>query len=405
QDSSRDRANGRVSETLGKAAQGSASLGRVRLPNIQASSNAACRCHGAKIHVKPRDRSTRLYRSRATAPKADENFNELVKKLAHTTTITRVRRANGRQPVAAAAEGTATGTAMQQQQLVEQEEKEQTPDGKKNKQQKEEKEEKEEQGEKQEEKKKLREEASKLRPGLAVRSPLTYQQERAALYSHDRGFPSGALDEKFRRCGGSTRSGEVEEGVLGKEFTIDSALAFTSPPRPGARSFAKGITTRRRERRQTDGKGDAEGKRTAKKERETVRDGEGEKEKQEKEEEAGGGRGFLARRTRVLATVAWFDDEDKEDVERAAARRLALSEREERGGGQTAPTGKSAARRASRLTLGSQRSRPRWREKKKFSVIIVIVVVALYRRRGRRQGSFRSGLTNLSPRRISASRV
>jgi len=119
------------------------------------------------------------------------------------------------------------------------------------------------------------------------------------------------------------------------QFTIDSALAFTSPPRPGARSFAKGITTRRRERRQTDGKGDAEGKRTAKKERETVRDGEGEKEeKQEKEEEeerrgtdrdtttvcaktAGGGRGFLAvaRRTRVLATVAWFDDEDKEDVD------------------------------------------------------------------------------------------
>ena len=48
----RDRANGRVSETLGKAAQGSASLGRVRLPNIQASSNATCRRHGAKIRMK-----------------------------------------------------------------------------------------------------------------------------------------------------------------------------------------------------------------------------------------------------------------------------------------------------------------------------------------------------------------
>lgn len=33
-----DRANGRVSETLGKAAQGSVSLGRVRLSNIRASS-------------------------------------------------------------------------------------------------------------------------------------------------------------------------------------------------------------------------------------------------------------------------------------------------------------------------------------------------------------------------------
>ncbi|KYN44239.1 hypothetical protein ALC56_01301, partial [Trachymyrmex septentrionalis] len=256
---SSDRANGRVSETLGKAAQGSASLGRIRLPNIQASSNAACRCHGAKIHVKSRDRSMRLYRLRATA-KADEleNFYELVKNL----------------------------------------------------------------------------------------------------------------------------------------FTIDSALAFTSPPRPGARSFAKGITTRRRERRQTDGKGDAEGKRTAKKERETVRDGEGEKgEKQEKKEEeeerrgvrdrdtttaraktAGGGRGFLAaaRRTRVLATVARFDDEDKEDVDERAGRRLALSRYEKkeaedrprefdiiRRRKSANPTGKSAARRASRLTLGSQRSRPR----------------------------------------------
>ncbi|EGI66466.1 hypothetical protein G5I_04939 [Acromyrmex echinatior] len=461
QDSSSDRANGQVSETLGKAAQGSASLGRVRLPNIQALSNAACRCHRAKIHVKSRDRSTRLYRLRATAPKADEleNFNELVKKLAHrgvalawidsreqsifprvshlanrlakshllhlsslfltlrtllpfhrsvgTTTITHVRRANGRQPVAAAAEGTATGTAMQQQRLVEQEEKGQTPDRKKRKKDKKKK--------KKKKKRILREEASKLRPGLAARSPLTYQQERAALYSHDRGLPSGALDKKFRRCGGSTCSGEVEEGVLGKEqgerreeercsvrcvttfsspllreihsrvvfrsharvcggvsasraeFTIDSALAFTSPPRPGARSFAKGITTRRRERRQTDGKGDAEGKRTAKKERETVRDGEGEKEeKQEEEEEekrrgtdrdtttvcaktAGGGRGFLAaaRRTRILATVAWFDDEDKEvDVDERAERRLALAEREERGGGQTAIAKDESERRS-----------------------------------------------------------
>jgi len=150
------------------------------------------------------------------------------------------------------------------------------------------------------------------------------------------------------------------------QFTIDSALAFTSPPRPGARSFAKGITTRRRERRQTDGKGDAEGKRTAKKERETVRDGEGEKEeKQEKEEEeerrgtdrdtttvcaktAGGGRGFLAvaRRTRVLATVAWFDDEDKEDVDERAERRLAVAEREERGGGQTAIAKDESERRS-----------------------------------------------------------
>lgn len=48
----RDRANGRISETLGKAAQGSSSLGRVRLPNIQSSSNAVCRRHGAEIHVK-----------------------------------------------------------------------------------------------------------------------------------------------------------------------------------------------------------------------------------------------------------------------------------------------------------------------------------------------------------------
>lgn len=61
---------------------------------------------------------------------------------------------------------------------------------------------------------------------------------------------------------------------------------------------------------------------------------------------AGGGRGFLARRTRVLATVAWFDDEDKEDVERAAARRLALSEREERGGGQTAIAKDESERRS-----------------------------------------------------------
>lgn len=66
-DSSRDRANGRVSETLGKAAQGLASLGRVRLPNIQAPSNAACRRHGAKIHMKPR----------AAAPKANDT-NSLV---------------------------------------------------------------------------------------------------------------------------------------------------------------------------------------------------------------------------------------------------------------------------------------------------------------------------------------
>lgn len=50
---------------------------------------------------------------------------------------------------------------------------------------------------------------------------------------------------------------------------------------------------------------------------------------------AGGGRGFLARRTGVLATVAWFDDEDEEGVERAEGR-LALSERGERGGEQTA---------------------------------------------------------------------
>lgn len=63
-DSSRDRANGRVSETLGKAAQGLASLGRIRLPNIQAPSNAACRRYGAKIYVKPRDGNIRLYRSR-----------------------------------------------------------------------------------------------------------------------------------------------------------------------------------------------------------------------------------------------------------------------------------------------------------------------------------------------------
>lgn len=69
-DSSRDRANGRVSETLGKASQGLASLGRVRLPNIQAPSNAACRRHGAKIHVQSCDGNTRLCRPRATAPKA-----------------------------------------------------------------------------------------------------------------------------------------------------------------------------------------------------------------------------------------------------------------------------------------------------------------------------------------------
>ncbi|EZA61277.1 hypothetical protein X777_11983, partial [Ooceraea biroi] len=69
--SSCDRASGRVSETLGKAAQGSASLGRVRLPNIQTPSNAACRRHGAKIHVKPRNGNARLYRPRATALKAD----------------------------------------------------------------------------------------------------------------------------------------------------------------------------------------------------------------------------------------------------------------------------------------------------------------------------------------------
>jgi len=55
--SSRDRPSGRLSETLGKAAQGSASLGRVRLPNIQTPSNAACRRHRVKIHVKPRDGS------------------------------------------------------------------------------------------------------------------------------------------------------------------------------------------------------------------------------------------------------------------------------------------------------------------------------------------------------------
>lgn len=53
-----ERAIGRVSETLGKAAQGSASLGRIRLPNIQAPSNAAYRRHGAKIRVKLHDRST-----------------------------------------------------------------------------------------------------------------------------------------------------------------------------------------------------------------------------------------------------------------------------------------------------------------------------------------------------------
>ncbi|KYM97294.1 hypothetical protein ALC62_12027 [Cyphomyrmex costatus] len=220
-----------------------------------------------------------------------------------TTTITRVRRANGRQPVAAAAEGTATGTAMQQQRLVEYVEKGQTPD--------EEEKEQKENKEKKKKKRKAREEASKLRSGqLGARSPLTYQQERAVLCSYDRGFPFGwiPLDEKFRRCGGSrcfvhcvtTFSSPLLREI---HFTIDSALAFTSPPRPGARSFAKGITTRRRERRQTDGKGDAEGKRTAKKkERETVRDGEGEKEKEEEEEEektAGGGREFLARRTQT----------------------------------------------------------------------------------------------------------
>lgn len=47
-----------------------------------------------------------------------------------TPPLSPVRRANGRQPVAAAAEGTATGTAaMQQQWLVEQEEKGRTPGG------------------------------------------------------------------------------------------------------------------------------------------------------------------------------------------------------------------------------------------------------------------------------------
>lgn len=61
----RNRASGgRVSETLGKAAQGSASLGRVRLPNIQAPSSVMCLRHGTKIHVKPCDENTRLYRSR-----------------------------------------------------------------------------------------------------------------------------------------------------------------------------------------------------------------------------------------------------------------------------------------------------------------------------------------------------
>jgi hypothetical protein len=58
--SSSDRPSGRLSETLGKPAQGSASLGLVRLPNIQTPSNAACRRHRVKIHVKPRDRSARL---------------------------------------------------------------------------------------------------------------------------------------------------------------------------------------------------------------------------------------------------------------------------------------------------------------------------------------------------------
>lgn len=56
-----ERAIGRVSETLGKAAQGSASLGRISLPNIQAPSTAAYRRHGAKIRVKLHDRSTRLF--------------------------------------------------------------------------------------------------------------------------------------------------------------------------------------------------------------------------------------------------------------------------------------------------------------------------------------------------------
>lgn len=60
-----EQAVGRVSETLGKAAQGSASLGRIRLPNIQAPSNATYRRHGAKIRVKPHDRNTRLYCQRA----------------------------------------------------------------------------------------------------------------------------------------------------------------------------------------------------------------------------------------------------------------------------------------------------------------------------------------------------
>lgn len=44
-------------------------------------------------------------------------------------------------------------------------------------------------------------------------------------------------------------------------------------------------------------------------------------------------------------TVAWFDDEDEEDVERAEGR-LALSERGERGGGQTAVAKDESERRS-----------------------------------------------------------
>lgn len=71
---SRNRASDRVSETLGKAAQGSASLGRVRLPNIQTQSNAVCRHYGAKIRAKPR-KAYDFYRSYISAPRETDDGN------------------------------------------------------------------------------------------------------------------------------------------------------------------------------------------------------------------------------------------------------------------------------------------------------------------------------------------
>lgn len=72
---SHDRASGRVSEThLERRLKAQLALDALDCLIFRLRANAACRRHGAKIHVKPRDRNTRLYRLRAESASGENLY-------------------------------------------------------------------------------------------------------------------------------------------------------------------------------------------------------------------------------------------------------------------------------------------------------------------------------------------